>query len=80
MKLKPCPFCGEKVKLWERKCFKAKYTIGCNNNNCFLWIPDDVHLRELHNYAVCYVDKKHLINDWNKRAEVTNDEAKDTNR
>jgi len=67
MKIKTCPFCGGKARLWIRKCDKTKYTIGCDNVTCFLWIPEDVRLRELHNYAPCYVEKKQLIEDWNKR-------------
>ena len=67
MKIKPCPFCGEQPKLWERKGNKGNYTLGCNDINCFLWIPEDVRLRELHNYAPCYYEKKELIEAWNKR-------------
>ena len=67
MKLKPCPFCGGKARLWTRKCDKAGYTIGCNNIECFLWIPDDVKLRNLHYYAPCYVYKEDLIKAWNFR-------------
>ena len=66
-KILPCPFCGEKPRLWERKCDTAKYTIGCDNIMCFLWIPINVKLRELHNYASCYVHLEDLIDAWNRR-------------
>ena len=69
-KLKPCPFCGSKPELWERKCTKTKYTIGCPNIECFLWIPLDVKLRKLHNYGTCYTKKEDLIREWNRRKEV----------
>lgn len=62
-----CPLCGGEVKLWERKCDKAKYTIGCNNIECFLYIPPDVRLRELHTYGTCFCDKKELLKTWNTR-------------
>ena len=61
IKLKNCPFCGKKPKVWIRKCSDAKYAIGCTNPLCFLWIPKDVRLRELHNYATCYSEKKYLL-------------------
>ena len=67
MKIKPCPLCGRKVKLWVRKCALTKYTIGCTNELCFLWIPKDVELKQLHNYGTCYVSKKLLIESWNRR-------------
>lgn len=67
-KLKPCPFCGGKAHLWKRKCSKTKYTIGCDNIDCILWIPKDVSLRILHNYGMCYVNIKDLFSAWNKRS------------
>jgi len=66
-KIKPCPFCGGKPRLWERKRGLCKYTIGCDNETCFVWIPKDVRLRELHNYATCYRIKQDAIDAWNKR-------------
>ena len=69
MKLKLCPFCGEKARIIKRKCDLSKYAIGCNTTGCHCWIPEDVRLRELHNYAPCWVKLKDAINSWDIRAE-----------
>ena len=63
----PCPFCGSKPFMVERKCDKTKYGIGCSNIECILFLPLDVRKRELHNYVTCYVHKDELIKCWNRR-------------
>lgn len=70
MKIKNCPFCDDKSHLWVRKCSWAKFTIGCDNPLCFLFIPEDVKLRELHNYAPCYRFKKDAIKAWDTRPSL----------
>ena len=67
MILKPCPFCGKKPRLWYRSKGICKYTIGCDNPECFLWIPKDVLKSHLHNYAPCFREKKEAIEVWNTR-------------
>jgi len=62
MKLKPCPFCGEKVRMFivpacqERGSYNY-YKIFCENINC-LMAPVTRN----------YVNKDNAIKAWNKRA------------
>ena len=65
----PCPFCGSKPFLVERKCekYKTNYGIGCSNIDCILFLPPDVRKRELHNYVMCYVHKHRMLDAWNRR-------------
>ncbi len=67
MNIKDCPFCGSSGKLWTRKCSSAKYAIGCTNIRCREFIPEDVHLRKLHNYAMCYTKLEQCMAEWNRR-------------
>jgi hypothetical protein len=69
LELKPCPFCGGEAKLWHRRRQETKYTIGCLNSDCFVWIPADVHLSKLHNYAPCFRYLADAVNSWNTRVE-----------
>ena len=57
MKLKPCPFCGEKAELYG-KCGRWKnYNVGCCNGKCFMQPRTDF-----------YGDnKEEAIEAWNKR-------------
>jgi hypothetical protein len=71
VELKPCPFCGGEAKLWHRRRQETKYTIGCMNSDCFVWIPTDVYLSELHNYAPCFRYLSDAVNSWNTRAKDT---------
>jgi hypothetical protein len=66
---KSCPFCGCEPRFIERKCDKTKYGIGCSNMDCIIWVPEDVHKRELHNYVICFVDKDEMTHKWNKRTQ-----------
>lgn len=68
-KLEPCPYCGGEPRLWVRKCSKLKYAVGCDDPLCFNWIPKNVRLRELHNYAICFAKMSDLIETWNMRTE-----------
>jgi len=65
--LLPCPFCGSSARFIERKCDKTKYGVGCSNDGCIIYLPEDVKLRELHNYVWVYADKQDMINGWNRR-------------
>ena len=67
--LKNCPFCGQKPRIWERKRGVCNFTVGCDTPTCFVWIPDDVRLSELPNYATCYRTKEMAIDAWNTRSE-----------
>ncbi len=70
MKLKPCPFCGGEAKLVNRgKQYVCKWAIGCTNQYCdsSVWLPDDVAMKVLHNYLLCFRLRKECIKAWNKR-------------
>lgn len=65
--LKPCPFCGGEPRYINRKCNVAAHAVGCSNNLCIIWLPEDAKLRELNYYASCYVKKEDMIEAWNRR-------------
>jgi hypothetical protein len=65
--LKPCPFCGSEPRYIERKSGFGRHGIGCSNMECIIWLPDDVRLRELHNYCIAYVEKSCMVKAWNRR-------------
>ena len=63
MKLKPCPFCGEKVKITKfvdtiggtRR--EIGYCVICNNKKCLMCVK-----------TIIYEDKETVIIIWNKRS------------
>lgn len=66
-KLKPCPFCGEKVCISEMK--KAvgyeRWSVGCTNSRCIA--------HELFNpFIKKYISEKSAIEAWNRRADNGN--------
>lgn len=73
--LLPCPFCGGEARWWDRKNYTANYTVGCQNIDCFLWIPDDVDVRQLERYATCYRLPESGVEAWNKRAALNESDA-----
>ena len=66
-RLKLCPFCGKKPRVWFRQNFLTHFAIGCDTSTCMMWIPKDIKRSELHTYATCFRDKKHAIECWNAR-------------
>jgi len=60
--LKPCPFCGSNVELFEREREfdnRILYSIACNSVDCFL-SETDVE-------PVWFSDKKYMVTIWNSR-------------
>lgn len=63
VEIKPCPFCGSKVKLFDnKKDFTAEetsYGIRCTNRRCGMYIT----------FYPRRTSKKRLIAAWNDRIE-----------
>lgn len=72
IELKPCPFGGGKAKLWHRRRQQTKYAVGCMKDDCYAWVPADVRLSALHNYAPCFRYLTDAVNSWNIRAMCDN--------
>ncbi len=56
--LKPCPFCGNKVRIYSIRYDEDSpkvYYIVCNNENCLLFETND------------FIDVESLIEKWNNR-------------
>lgn len=53
-KMKPCPFCGGKVKVYVN--YLGQFHIGCTKCECVFWGKSDDHK-----------NKDELIESWNKR-------------
>ena len=60
--LKPCPFCGERVKIINDKFL--------DNNHFFIKCPTTDCITE---YFCSTDDKKELIKAWNRRSEAQNE-------
>lgn len=64
MELKPCPFCGGKVKILKRKRYKLEWIVGCQNEvECILG------LQNMRDIVPWYSRKYKAIKAWNRRAK-----------
>ena len=66
-KLLLCPFCGSEPRYVRRKYTDSQHAVGCSSDECIIWLPKDVKLRQLHNYAGVYVIYDDMKEAWNTR-------------
>jgi len=68
--IKKCPFCGSEPRIISWKKGKCRHVIGCKNETCFIWLPNNIKWKERMNYSGgVWVDKTKMIEEWNRRAE-----------